>query len=175
MKFSQFAILAIAGGALLAACAPPAPPVKPEPPKPDRDPAAAVVAIRAAGTQLESAVEVKPLRDPAVDGLLKQAHDLEAHAQYAPALDAVHKAEKIAGPAPDILQFDAELLVEQRQWQQAGEVAKHSWDVGAKVGSICARNQQTLFEVASALGDAAGAAQAKVQVAACKQAAPNRF
>ncbi|MBR0346737.1 MAG: tetratricopeptide repeat protein, partial [Rudaea sp.] len=107
MNFSKFAVLAVASGALLAACTQPAPPAKVAA-KPDRDPSAAVTAIRAAGSKVESAVEVKPLRDPAVDGLLKQARDLEAQGQFAPALDAVRKAEKIAGPGPDILQFEAE-------------------------------------------------------------------
>ena len=174
MNFSKFAVLAVASGALLAACTQPAPPAKVAA-KPDRDPSAAVTAIRAAGSKVESAVEVKPLRDPAVDGLLKQARDLEAQGQFAPALDAVRKAEKIAGPGPDILQFEAELLVELCEWRQAGEVAQKSYDAGPKVGALCARNQQTLVEVRNALGDAAGAEQAQAQVAACKQAAPARY
>ncbi|MFT3789728.1 MAG: tetratricopeptide repeat protein [Rudaea sp.] len=174
MKFFQFPILAVAAGALLSACSQPSPPAKAAA-KPDRDPAAAVAAIRAAGSQLESAVEVKPLRDPAVDGLIKQARDLEAQAQPAPALDAVRRAEKIAGPAPDILQFEAELLIESREWREAGEVAQRAYDSGPKVGAICARNQQTLVEARSALGDAAGAEQARAQVVACKLAAPARY
>ena len=174
MKFSPCAISAIVAGALLAACTQPAPPAKIAA-KPDRDPAVSVATIRAAGAKVESAVEVKPLRDPAVDGLLKQAHDLELQAQYAQALDALRKAEKIAGAAPDILQFEAELLIELREWRQAGEVAQKSYDSGPKLGALCARNQQTLVETRSALGDAAGATQAQEQVAACKQAAPPRY
>jgi tetratricopeptide (TPR) repeat protein len=174
MKFSIFAMVVAASSALLAACSQPAPPAKAAA-KPDRDPTAAVTAIRAAGAKLESAVEVKPLRDPAVDGLLKQARDLEAQGQPAQALEAVRKAEKIAGTTPDILQFDAELLIQTREWRQAGEVAQKAYDSGPKVGAICARNQQTLVEVRNALGDAAGAAQAQAQVTACKLAAPARY
>lgn len=174
MKFSRFAIFAIASGALLSACSQPAPPAKAAA-KPDRDPTAAVTAIRAAGAKLESAVEVKPLRDPAVDGLLKQARDLEAQAQPAQALESVRKAEKIGGATPEILQFEAELLIQTREWRQAGEVAQRAYDSGPKVGAICARNQQTLVEVRSALGDVAGAEQARAQVAACRQAAPARY
>ncbi len=174
MKFFRFAMLAMVCAALLCACTQPAPPAKAAA-KPDRDPAAAVAAIRAAGAKLESAVEVKPLRDPAVDGWFNQAHTFELKAQYAQALDAVRHAEKIAGAAPDISQFEAELLVELREWRQAGDVAQRAWDGGPKVGALCARNQQTLVEVRSALGDALGAEQARVQVAACKQAAPARY
>jgi len=174
MKFFLSVIVAVVCGALLAACSQPAPPAKAAA-RPDRDPVAAVTAIRAAGTKVDSALEVKPLRDPAAEGLLKQARDLEAQAQPAPALDAVRKAEKIAGPAPDILQFEAELLIQTRAWRQAGEVAQKAYDSGPKVGAICARNQQTLVEVRSALGDAAGAAQAQQMVATCRQAAPARY
>jgi hypothetical protein len=174
MKFFRLAIAAAACSLLLAACSQPAPPAKAAA-KPDRDPVAAVTAIRAAGAKVDSALEVKPLRDPAVDGLLKQARDLEAQAQPAQALDALRRAEKIAGPAPDILQFEAELLIQTRDWREAGEIAQKAYDSGPKVGAICARNQQTLVEVRSALGDAAGAAQAQQMVGACRQAAPARY
>lgn len=174
MKIVSMADLATVCVALLSACSQPAPPARTAA-KPDRDPVAAVAAIRAAGAKLESAVEVKPLRDPAVDGLLKQARDFEAQAQPAKALDAVRGAEKIAGAAPDILQLDAELLIQLRQWKEAGDIAQRAWESGPKVGALCARNQQTLVEVRSALGDAVGADVARAQVAACKQAAPARY
>ena len=174
MKFFQLAIAAAVCSALLAACSQPAPPAKAAA-KPDRDPTAAVTAIRAAGAKVESAVEVKPLRDPAVDGLLKQAREMEAQAQPAQALESVRKAEKIGGATPEVLQFEAELLIELREWRQAGEIAQKAFDSGPKVGAICARNQQTLVETRSALGDAAGAEQARAQVVACRQAAPARY
>ena len=175
MKFGKFVILLMTSvGLLLNACTEPAPPAKVAQ-KPDRDPSAAVVAIRAAGAKLESSVEVKPLRDPAVDGLLKQAHDLEAQSQPAQALDDVRKAEKIAGSTPDILQYEAELLVETLDWKQAAATAQKSYDLGPKVGALCARNQQTLVEARSAQGDVAGADQARQQVAACKLTAPARY
>jgi predicted acylesterase/phospholipase RssA len=173
MKFSPFIILACA--ALLSACPQPAPPIKVVAAKPERDPIAAVTAIRAAGAKVESAVEVRPWRDPAADGLLKQARDFEAQSQPAQALDAVRHAEKIAGPAPDILQFEAELLIQIGEWRQAGEVAQKAYDAGPKLGALCARNQQTLVEVRGVLGDSAGAKQAQAQVLACKQAAPARY
>lgn len=162
--------LTIGSCLLLASCAQP-----PVVQKPIADPTAAVTAIRAAGVKLESSVEVKPLRDPAVDGLLKQAHDLEAAGQPAAALDAVHKAEKIAGSAPDIIQYEAELLIETRDWKQAAISAQKSWDLGPKVGALCARNQQTLVETRKAQGDDAGAQQARVQLAACNVPAPARY
>jgi Flp pilus assembly protein TadD len=141
----------------------------------DANTAAIVASIRAAGAQSESSVEVKPLRDPAVEGLLKQAHDLEAQQQIPAALEAVAKALKIAPNAPDILQYEAELQVQAHDWNQAGALAQKSWELGPKVGGLCARNMQTLVHVREAQGDTAGAAKAKQQLSGCKVPAPARY
>ncbi|TLY52782.1 MAG: tetratricopeptide repeat protein [Gammaproteobacteria bacterium] len=171
MKFAISAVVLTC--ALLVACQPSAPTQGAQ--RPDRDPSAAVAAIRAAGAKLESSVEVKPLRDPAVDGLLKQARDFEAQSQPAQALDAVRHAEKIAANAPDIIQYEAELLIETRDWKSAAAAAHKSFELGPKVGALCARNQQTLVETYTMLGDAAGATQARTQLAACNVPAPARY
>lgn len=164
----------IAVSLVLGACSQAAaPPVAVQ--RPDRDPNAAVTAIRAAGAKLESSVEVKPLRDPAVDGLLRQAHDLEMQGQPAQALDALRRAEKIAASAPDIIQYEAELLIETRDWKGAAVAAQKSFELGPKVGALCARNQQTLVETRRMAGDTAGAEQAHQQLAACNVPAPARF
>ena len=166
---------------MLGACSQSAPPAKAAPAatrpdvKIDADAAAIVARIRAAGAQFDSSVEVKPLRDAAVEGLLKQAHDYEAQQQAGPALDAVAKALKIAPNAPDILQYQAELQVEAGEWKLAAASAQRSYDLGPKVGALCARNQQTLVHVRESQGDTAGAAQARQQVSGCRVPAPARF
>jgi tetratricopeptide (TPR) repeat protein len=165
---------------VLAGCSEPVPPVKTAA-KPDARAQAdattiAIVAgIRAAGTQFESSVEVKPLRDPAVEGLLKQAHDLEAQQQIAQALDTVAKALKIAPNAPDILQYEAELQIQAHDWKQANALAQKSWELGPKVGALCARNQQTLLETRKALGEATNAEVAKQQLSGCRVPAPAHY
>lgn len=164
--------------ALLAACSTPAPPVatRPDPQAAaDASTLAIVADIRAAGSQFDSSVEVKPLRDPAVDGLLKQAHDFEAQQQIGPAIGAVDKALAIAPNAPDILQYEAELRILAHDWKQAATLAQRSWELGPKIGALCARNQQTLFHVSQAQGDAAGATKAKQQLSGCKVPAPARY
>jgi predicted Zn-dependent protease len=166
--------------AMLAGCSQPSPPAKaaakPDPQvQADANTLAIVASIRAAGAQFDSSVEVKPLRDPAVDGLLKQAHDLESQQQIAAAIDAVNKALKIAPNAPDILQYDAELQVQAHDWKQAGTLAQKSWELGPRVGALCARNMQTLVHVRESQGDAAGAAQAKQQLSGCRVPAPARY
>ena len=170
--FLYFATIVTA--ATLGACSPPGAPAKTAS-RPDLDTAAAVATIRAAGAQFNSSVEVHPLRDPAVDGLLKQAHDFEAQQQIAQALDAITKALKIAPNSPDILQYEAELRIQTHDWKQAAVLAQKSWDIGPKIGALCARNLETLAQARTTLGDAAGAAQARQQLTGCRVPAPVRL
>jgi tetratricopeptide (TPR) repeat protein len=169
-----------AAALLLGACSQPAPPAKASA-KPDTSTSvdartlAIVAAIRAAGAQFDSSVEVKPLRDPAVDGLLDRARKLEAQQQIAPAIEAVDKALAIAPNAPDILQYEAELRILMHDWKNAGALAQRSWDLGPKVGELCARNVRTLIEASTAQGDAAAAAKFRQQLSGCKVPAPARY
>ncbi|HEX3894718.1 MAG TPA: tetratricopeptide repeat protein [Rudaea sp.] len=169
-KFVYFA--AIAASAILCGCSqPPAPPqavVKP-------DTSNAITNIRAAGNQFDSSVEVHPLRDPAVDGLLDQSRKLEAQQQAAQALDPVARALKIAPNSPDVLQYQAELFVEMGDWKRAVDSAQRSYDLGPKVGALCARNLQTLIEAGNAVSDANAVAVAKQKLLGCRVPAPNRF
>jgi hypothetical protein len=158
----------------ISACSQPAPPAKTAS-RPDHDPQTAVASIRAAGAQFDSSVEVRPLRDPAVDGLLKQAHEAEAQWQPTQALASVSKALTIAPNAPDILQYQAELLVETGDWRQAAASAQKSWELGPKVGSLCARNLEALAQARTTLGDTAGAAQARQQLTGCRVPPPVRL
>jgi hypothetical protein len=166
---SILATLAIAG------CTQPSAPsqiaTKPSPP-PDHD---AVAAIRAAGTGMDSAVQVQPLRDPAIEGLLKQAHDAEAAKNYTAAADFAAKALKLAPNAPDILQYQAEIEAARGTWKEAEDLAIKSYTLGPKVGSLCARNWQTVIEARIAFNDTATQAQAKTRLKECRVAAPVRM
>jgi tetratricopeptide (TPR) repeat protein len=165
-------IVAIAVSVFFSACSqPPAPPVAVVKP----DTSLALTNIRTAGNKFDSSVEVHPLRDPAVDGLVEQARQLEAQQQPAKALDMLSRALKIAPNSPDLLQFQAELFVETNDWKQAQASAQKSYDLGPKVGGLCARNVQTMIEVGNALSDPNSAAQAKQKMTGCSVPAPNRF
>jgi tetratricopeptide (TPR) repeat protein len=135
----------------------------------------AVLAIRAAGTQFVSDVEVQPLRDPALDGWLKQAHELEAQDKFAEALVATQKALALAPGAPDILQFQAELKIEQSKFAEAAALAQKSYDSGPKVGSLCARNLQTLVEANRALAKTDAAEKAKQLLNSCRVERTSRY
>ena len=153
----------------LAACS--HPPVK----APVPDTAGAVAAIRALGAHYESSVQVHGVRDPAVDGFLVAAHAQEAKGQFQAAQSDVDKALKIAPRAPDILQYAAELAIEAGHWQQAGALATQSYDLGARVGGLCARNLETMARAFTVQGDAAGAAQARAKIEACRVPPVTRF
>jgi hypothetical protein len=154
---------------VLAACS--SSPVKAPPP----DTAGAVAAIRALGAHYESSVQVHAVRDPAVDGFLEAAHAQEAKGQSHAAQADVDKALKIAPRAPDILQYAAELAVETGDWKRAGELAQQSYDLGPKVGGLCARNLETQARALTVQGDEPGAAQARAKIDACRVPPVTRF
>ena len=127
-------------------------------------------AIRAAGTGLDSAVQVEPLRDPAIDGFLKRARDAEAAGDIAAAVAAADKALELANGAPDILQYLAELEIARGDWIKAEQYATKSFSSGPRVGSLCARNWQTVVEARTAMNDAATVAQARQRLKECRVA-----
>lgn len=172
MKHSSIALSFVAVLALaLAACTEPgAPSTAAVKPGGSVEPSAAIAAIRAAGTGLDSAVQVQPLRDAAIDGFLQQAHEAEKTRNYAGAIKSADKALALAPDAPDIVQYLAELEIGRSDWQRAEQLAMKSFNLGPKVGSLCARNWQTVVEARTALGDAATVEQARQRVKDCRVA-----
>jgi tetratricopeptide (TPR) repeat protein len=170
MKYAIDRVFLFAAFAL-AGCAQPVAPVKQDvKPVVAVDPAAAVRAIRAAGAGLDSAVQVHPLRDPAIDGFLDNAHKAEASNNIAEAIAQADKALKLAPDAPDILQYLAELEIARSQWLPAEKLAIRSFTLGPKIGALCARNWQTVVEARIAMNDPATTAQARLRVKECRVA-----
>lgn len=160
---------------LLAACTQPAaPPARTAAVKPD-DPAAAIAAIRAAGKNDNSVVQVAPLRDPAVNGFLAEAHAAEKQRKFDGAVTALERALKLAPDAPDILQFLAEIEFERGNMHRAEELAMKSFAAGPRLGALCARNWQTLVETRKQMADAATSATAAQRVKQCRKAGPVRM
>ena len=114
---------------------------------------------------LDSAVQVQPLRDAAIDGFLQSARAAESRQDYVVAAKDADDALALAPDAPDLLQYKAEIEIARAQWNEAEQLALKSHALGPKVGSLCARNWQTVVEARKALEDAAtvGAAQERVQ------------
>jgi len=174
---ARFLLLAAASVLALSACTQPSAPsqasTKPAP-APDHD---AVGAIRAAGMSMgkDSSVQVQPLRDPAIEGYLNQAHAAETAKNFDAAAIATASALKLAPDAPDILQYQAEVEILRGHWKEAEAVAIKSFTLGPKVGSLCARNWQTVVEARLAMNDAPTVAQAKQRLKECRVAPPVRM
>jgi hypothetical protein len=147
---------------LLGACAS-APPAPPPPDVP-----AMVAAIRAAGQREASALEVTPLRDAGVRHLVRQASQARANGHYQRAASLIDQALALAPGAPDLLQARAVLAIYLHHYARAEQLARASWQRGPRLGSLCARNWQTVMEMRYVARDEAGIAMARKRRDACR-------
>jgi tetratricopeptide (TPR) repeat protein len=163
---------ALAAVTLVAACSQPAPPQATRPTQPAYD---IVAQVRAAGEREKSAIEVAPLRDPGVKGLEQAAQADERAGRYDDADAKLLQALKLAPEAPELIQDRAEIAIRRQDYPLAEKLAKQSFEMGPKSGSLCARNWQTIVEMRLQAGDANGANTARGELAKCHIAGPNRF
>ncbi len=147
---------------LLAACTH----VPPAPPAPDVQ--AMVADIDLAGQRDTSPLQVVPLRDPGVTRLLAQAAQARKQGQFARAASLLDAALKHDPSAPGILQARAEIAVLRRHYQHAEALARRSYALGPKLGSLCMRNWQTVMEMRYVAHDAAGIEAARKRRDACR-------
>jgi hypothetical protein len=164
---------AVATMLLLGACATPAPPAPA--PLTTETPDAMVAAIRAAAGREDSELSVQPLRDPEVEDLREQASALEAARRYADAAAALDKALTLVPGDPALLQERAEAALLEHDPATAERLARQAWTLGAQVGPLCRRHWATIERTRLLAADAAGAANANVQAAACKVTGPERY
>jgi tetratricopeptide (TPR) repeat protein len=164
------AMLACTVGCSLFASRPEAPPV----PKvvPDQD---MLGAIRAAGQNEKSVIDVNPLRDAGVSSLQDDAKRDEQAGRYADAAAKLDQAIRLSPEAPDLLQDRAEVAISLKDFTMAEHLAHQSWSLGPRLGPLCARNWQTVVEMRLQAGDAAGAATARKWLASCHKAALPRY
>lgn len=159
----------------LAACAtPPAAPVTPAA-LTTATPQQMVAAIRATAGDGEGELAVQPLRDPVVEDLREDAQRLETQRRYREAAEALDRAIAIVSDDPALLQERAELALLMDDPAIAGALAERAHRLGAQIGPLCRRHWATIEQVRLLAGDAAGAADAKTQVAACTLAPPPRY
>ena len=138
-------------------------------------PEAMVAAIRATAGHDDAELAVQPLRDPMVEDLREDALRLESRQQYAEAAAALDKALAIVPEDPALLQERAEAALLLRQFDEAERLARHAYELGAKVGPLCRRHWATMRQARLVAGDATGAQSAQAHVDDCKVAGPNRF
>ncbi len=160
---------------VVAACSSSGPGTQPATTRPDADRIAAVRAIRGVDVGEDSALQVTPLRDPAVEGFLEQAERAEQQQRYDDAFAAITSARKLAPEAPDLLQHEAEIEFLRGNTERAEKLAYDSFRKGPQVGLLCARNWQTVVEARKLFNDPAYRATAESKRDACKVKRPVRL
>jgi hypothetical protein len=131
--------------------------------------------IRAQAAKLETSVEVAPLADPAVEDLKARARQHEAQKDYAAASRLIEQALGVRAEDPALWQWSAELALERQAWTEAEQRATRSYDLGPKVGALCARSWLTIAASRTERKDPASAATAEAEVSKCQVAAPIRM
>ncbi|MEO6925684.1 MAG: tetratricopeptide repeat protein [Rhodanobacter sp.] len=134
-----------------------------------------VAAIRAAGVDDNSIIDVQPLRDPAVAALTDTAHHDEQAGKYAAAATELDQALKITPDSPELLQYRAEIAVRLKDFPGAEKLAHKSWSLGPRLGPLCARNWQTIVETRLQAQDKVGAQTARKWVKQCHKAGVPRY
>ncbi|MEO8748046.1 MAG: tetratricopeptide repeat protein, partial [Rhodanobacter sp.] len=85
------------------------------------------------------------------------------------------RALKLSPDSPDLLQYRAEIAIRQKDFAKAGALARKSWALGPKLGSLCARNWQTIVEIRLQARDLAGATAARKLVEECHKPEVTRY
>ena len=160
---------------LVAACSSPVPGTPATATRPDPDRVAAVRVIRGVDAGTDSALQVTPLRDPAVEGFLERAELAEKQSRFDDAFSAIASARKLAPDAPDLLQHEAEIEFLRGNTERAEKLAYESFTKGPQVGVLCARNWQTVVEARKIFNDPAYRATAEAKRDACKVKRPVRL
>ena len=131
--------------------------------------------IRAQAAKLESSVEVAPLADPAVEDLKARARQHEAAKDYPAASKLIEQALQVRAEDPALWQWSAELALERAAWTEAEQRATKAYELGPKLGALCARAWLTIAASRTERKDPASAATAEAEVSKCQVAAPIRM
>ncbi|TBR37114.1 MULTISPECIES: tetratricopeptide repeat protein [Dyella] len=158
-------LTAVVAGLAITACTRIAEPEKPARAVPSD--AQMIASIRAAGDREKSIIDVNPLRDPGVTMLQDGAGADERRGAYQDAADKLDQALKLSPNSPDLLQERAEVAIRLKDYPRAEQLARKSWELGPRLGPLCARNWQTIKELRFHAGDDAGAATADKWVKQC--------
>lgn len=150
---------------VLAACTQPSAPSQAT--RPTRSDNEMLASIRAAGEKEKSVIDVQPLRDPGVASLQDAAQADIRGGQFDGAAAKLDQALKMSPTSPDLLQERAEVAIRLKDYANAEQLAKKSWELGPRLGPLCARNWQTIAELRKHAGDDTAATTADKWVKQC--------
>lgn len=128
--------------------------------------------VRQPAQEDSAGVQVFPLGNPAVTTLLADATAAENEGNYEQSAMLLERALRIQPRNPEVLQNMAEVQLQMRDWEQALNFAVRSYDLGPRVGEICARNWRTISVSREYLGDHGGSAEAEQRVKTCMVTKP---
>lgn len=123
--------------------------------------------VRLPAREESAGVQVYPLKNPAVVELTDQAGRAERSGDFDQAAILLERALRIQPRDPELLQHMAEVQLQQRDYEQALSFATRSYDIGPRVGEICARNWRTIGVSRERLGDEPGAREARGRAEQC--------
>ena len=149
----------------LAACNQPSAPSQAT--RPTRSDGDILASIQAAGDKEKSVIDVHPLRDPGVASLQDAAQADVRAGQVDAAAAKLDQALKLSPNSPDLMQDRAEVAIRLKDYPVAEQLARKSWEIGPRLGPLCARNWQTIAELRQRAGDDAAAATAAKWVKQC--------
>ncbi len=172
--FPRTAVPATLAVLLLAACSQPSAPSS-QTTRPTRSDEQMLASIHAAGDKEKSAIDVNPLREPGVATLQDAAAGDMRTGQYDAAAVKLDQALKLSPNSPDLLQDRAELAIRLKDYASAEKLAQRSWELGPRLGPLCARNWQTIAELRERAGDDAGAATAAKSLQQCHVEGVQRY
>jgi Tfp pilus assembly protein PilF len=105
-----------------------------------------------------------------------QLTDEARRAEHAGDLDQaavlIERALRIQPRDPELLQHMAEIQLQKEEYEQALNFAVRSYDIGPRVGEICARNWRTISVAKEHLVDASGALEAEQRAGQCMNTRP---
>ncbi len=130
--------------------------------------------VRAAG-EIGNELDVQPLRDAQVEDLRATATLAESRGDISAAQSALEQALRVVPEDPDLLQWQAELALLGRNWEQAEALAMSSYQKGPKLGGLCRRSWATIQFAREARGDAFNSLLAQQNIANCTVAPPVRM
>lgn len=128
--------------------------------------------VRTPAEQESAGVQVYPLQNPAIVELTEQAAAAEASGDFQAAAVLLERALRIRPRDPQILQHMAEVQLQMKNYDQALSFAVRSYDIGPRVGEICARNWRTIAVAREHLEDGPGAREAEQRAGQCMNTRP---
>jgi tetratricopeptide (TPR) repeat protein len=131
--------------------------------------------VREPASQESEGVQVFPLQNPAVIELLADAGNAETAGDYNQAAVLLERALRIQPRDPEILQQMAEVQLRKQDYEQALNFAVRSYDIGPRVGEICARNWHTISVAREHLKDHNGSEKAEQRATTCMNTKPRSF